>query len=126
MAAITPITTVRNGASSAVTPTNGAASQTIVYNRADEYFVIRVTSTDAATATITVKGNGYGGGGTDLAFTVAQNETKYIGALESMKYKSPTTGEVTITITNANGTAFSGTVTNVKFEVIGLPKALTN
>jgi hypothetical protein len=123
---MTKVTTIRNGASDAVTPNNGAASQTILYDRADEAFVIRVTSTDAATATVTIKANGTGGGGVDTSFTVAQNQTKYIGALESMKYKSGSTGRVTMTITNANGTAYSGTVTNVKFEVIGLPKSGTN
>lgn len=127
MADVTKTSTVRNGASADATSNAGAASQTIVYDRADEKTIIRVSNADAATATINVVTNGYGGGdASNLSFTVAQNEVKYVGALESMYYKAPATGKVTVTVTDADGSAFSGTVTNVKFEVVDLPKSLVN
>jgi len=127
MADLTNVLTIKNGASADVTADAGAASQTIDYDRSDEKFVIRVANADAATATISIVTNGFGGGdNANTTFTVAQNEVKYIGALESMFYKAPSTQKVTLLVTDADFTAFSGTVTNVTFEVIELPKSLTN
>ena len=57
---------------------------------------------------------------------VAQNEVKYIGVLESMYYKAPSDGKVTIEVLDPDGTTFSGTVTNVNFEVIELPKGIND
>jgi len=126
MADFNKIVTLRNAASAAVTPTNGAATFEVVYDRSDENIVLRFTSTDATAALITVVADGTGGGGTDMTFQLTQNEIKYVGALESMRFKRASTGRVHFKITNVNGSAYSGTLTNIKVEVIGLPKTLTN
>jgi hypothetical protein len=127
MADLTKTSAIRNGASADATSNAGAASQTIVYDRSDENIVIRVANADAATATIVLQTDGYGGGdASNTTFTVAQNEVKYIGALESMYFKAPATGKVTVLIQDDDGTAFSGTVTNVTIEVVDLPKSLVN
>ena len=127
MADSTKTLTVRNGGSADVTADAGAASQTSVYDRSDENIVIRVENVDANTAGITVQTNGYGGEQADnLVIEVAQNEVKYIGVLESMYYKAPSDGKVTIQVLDPDGTAFSGTVTNVNFEVIELPKGIND
>jgi len=127
MADLTNVLTVRNGGSADVTADAGAASQTIVYERSDENIVIRVANADANTAGVTVQTNGFGGEQADnLVVSVAQNEVKYIGALESMYYKDPATQKVTIEVLDPDGTAFSGTESNVTFEVIELPKSLTD
>ena len=127
MAQLTKTSTVINGASAAATSNAGAASQEVLYDRSDENIIIRVTNADAATATIVVETDGFGGGSaTNLSFTVAQNQVKYIGLLESMYYKDPATQEVSLLVQDPAGAVFSGTVTNVKFEVVDLPKSLTN
>lgn len=112
------------GTETAITSNAGAASQTIVWNRSDGHVFIRATNSDAASATITFTATGFGGP-VAKTITLAQNETKGI-FLESFNVKDPATQKVTATITNANGTAYSGTVTNVKLEVIEAPKSLVD
>lgn len=128
MADLTNVISYRNGTPTAdVTADAGAASQTLDMDRSDEKFVIRVANADAATATISIVTNGFGGGdASNVTFTVAQNEVKYITGLESMYFKAPATGKATILVTDADLTAFSGTVTNVTFEVVELPKSLVD
>ena len=115
---------MKRGTETAITSNAGAASQTIVWNRNDDNVLIRATNSDAAAATITFTAAGFGGPKA-RTITLAQNETKGI-YLESFNVKDPATQKVTATITNANGTAYSGTVTNVKIEVIEAPKALVD
>ena len=115
---------MKRGAGTAITSNAGAASQTIVWNRSDDNIFIRLSNSDAATALVTFTGVGFGA---QLAKTVTlvQNDVKGI-YLESFNVKDPATQKVTATITNANGTAYSGTVTNIKIEVIEAPKALVD
>ena len=115
---------MKRGVETAITANNGAASQTIVWNRSDDNIMIRATNSDAATALLTFTGTGFGSGKAKT-ITLAQNATKGI-YLESFDVKDPATQKVTCTITNTNGTAYSGTVTNVKIEVIEAPKALVD
>lgn len=111
-----------NGA--AITSNNGAASQTIVCNRSDEKVLIRVSNADATTALIRFKGNGFGAGVQgDLDVQVAQNGISGF-VLESSRFKDPATQKITVQVLATNGGAFGGTVTNVKFEVIEMPKGL--
>lgn len=127
MAQLTKTSTVINGASADATSNAGAAAQEVLYDRSDENIIIRVANADIATATIVIETDGFGGGNaTNTSFTVAQNEVKYIGLLESMYYKDPATQEVSLLVQNPAGAVFSGTVTNVTFEVVELPKSLTN
>lgn len=127
MAQLTKTSTVINGASDDATINAGAAAQEILYDRSDENIIIRVTNSDAETATIVIETDGFGGGdAANTTFTVAQDEVKYIGLLESMYYKDPATQEVSLLVQSAAGAVFAGTVTNVKFEVVELPKSLTN
>lgn len=101
---------------------NGAASQTIVCNEDDEKVVIYVTNSDATTARVNInKGNGIRSILGDLKVDVAQNATKVIGPLDSMRFKNMTTGKITATVTGTNDAAFGGTITNVKIAVVQLP-----
>lgn len=108
----------------AITSNAGAASQTIVCDRGDEKVLIRMSNADAATALVTFTGAGFGGA-TAKTVTLAQNDVKGI-YLESFFVKSPSTQKITATITNANGTTYSGTVTNIKIEVIEAPKGIVD
>jgi hypothetical protein len=110
------------GTEVAITSNAGAASQTIVWNRSDRNIFIRATNVDAAAATITFTGAGFGAPAAKT-IVLAQNAVKGI-FLQSSNVKDPATQKVTATITNANGTEYSGTVTNVKIEVIESPKSL--
>ena len=103
-------------AGTAITSNAGAASQTIVWNRGDEKIFIRLENQDANTALVTFTGAGFG---QPVAVTVSLDEDDVKGVfLESMRVKDPSTQKVTATITDPDGTAFSGTVTNVTIEVI--------
>ena len=126
MAALTTNLTLRNDGK-LITTTPGAATQTILYDRSDEKFVIHVTNGDALDCRIKVLSLGNGDGDSpDLDVDIAASETFVIGALESMTYKDAATQSVTLEILDQDNSAFSGTVTNVVFTLIELPKALTN
>jgi hypothetical protein len=107
-----------------VTSNAGAASQTIVCNRGDEKVIIRMSNADAATALVTFVGNGFGAP-TAVEATLEQNDVKVI-QLESNRVKAPSTQKITATVTDADGTAYSGTVTNVAFEVLEAFKSLVD
>lgn len=123
MADVTKTTLSRN-AGAEITSNNGAASQTIVCNRSDEKVLVRVSNSDATSAMIRFKANGrMAGTQGDLDVTVAQN--KIFGVtLESSRFKDPATGKITVQVLGTDAGAFGGTVTNVKVEVIEMPKGL--
>lgn len=126
MADLTAIQQVRNGGVT-WTETNGAASQTMVYNRRDEAIMLLVRNTDAAECRIKVAANGFGGGDVaDLDVDIAAGAFAVVGPLESMYYKAPATNKVTFEILDQDNTAFSGTVTNVKVTQVNAPKSLTD
>lgn len=117
MADMTKLNAVKNG-SKEVTLTNGGASQTIAISK-DESFILYVRNTDAAPATITVAaGNGIASVMGAASVAVAQNKEFILGPFESARFGNA--GKLTVTITNADGTEFSGTVTNVKLAPIQL------
>jgi len=107
-----------------VTSNAGAASQTIVCDRGDEKVFIRMSNADEATALVTFAGNGFGAP-VDVEVTLEENDVKVI-QLESNRVKAPSTQKITATVTDADGTEYSGTVTNVAFEVIEAFKSLTD
>ncbi len=113
MADLTPIQKVRNNGV-VWTETNGAASQTMVYNRSDENIELLVRNTDAAPCRIKVSASGFGGSGTDLDVDIAAGAFAIVGPLESNRFKDPATQKVTFQVLDQDNTAFSGTVTNVK------------
>lgn len=123
MADVTKSTMTRNNGAT-ITTNNGAASQTVVCNRGDEKVLIRVSNSDATTALIRIKANGFGAGKQgDLDVQVAQNAVKGF-VLESSRFKEPSTQKLTIEVLGVGGGAFAGTVANVKIEVIEMPKGL--
>jgi len=98
---------------------NGAASQTFEYDVKDEKLVVLIRNDDANEATVTLTAgdfiqSGYG----DIEVAVAQNEYAVIEA-ESGVVKDED-GEVTVTVTDADGSEFTGTVADVKIAVIEL------
>jgi hypothetical protein len=118
MADITNIETALNDATE-LTFSDGAASQTFEFSVPDEKLFVVVRNDDANEATITITAgdflqNGYG----DLEQAVANGEY-FIFQLESGICKDED-GEVTVTMTDADGSAFSGTVTDVKIAVVEL------
>lgn len=126
MADLTAIQLVRNNGAD-WTETNGAASQTLVYDRRDEAITLLVRNTDAAACRIKVSTNGFGGGdASDLDVDIAAGEFAIVGPLESMFYKDPATQKVTVQVLDQDDTAFSGTVTNVKLTQVNAPKGLVD
>jgi len=115
-----------------VTANDGAASQTVVYDRGDEDIHVIINNGDAADAAIIVRANGFGAGGDAndyLTVVTAGAEVAFVG--ESNKYKDPDTQAVTIEILESSSTitssvTFSGTVSLVKVKVIESPKGVTN
>jgi hypothetical protein len=119
MADLTKTSLVRDE-SKEVTLNNGAASTTIDFNGQDEKMVLYVTNADVAAATITVKaGDGLRSDIGDYAVAVAQNKAFALGPFDSMRFKG--SGKLTVTVTNADGSEYSGTVTNVKIAILQLP-----
>jgi hypothetical protein len=104
-----------------ITMNNAAASVTVDFSKPDEKLLLLVTNADAASATVTIKaGDGARSVIGDKAVAVAQNKTFVIGPFESSRFKG-STGKITATVTNADGTEYSGTITNVKIGVVTLP-----
>lgn len=97
---------------------NGAASGTIDCTGLENIGLI-VRNSDASAATITIKASSDRGalrrGLGDLTVALAQNEQAII-MLETARFKDMDDNDIDFTITDADGTAFSGTVTNVKLQ----------
>jgi len=110
------ITDLVRGTESAnlATEINSAAENKIECDFECERLVIKVINTNAQTATITVKKSDFGSNKErgNLAFTVAQNEVKYISNLEAARYIQ-SDGDLHIDA-DRNG----GTQTNIKFRVL--------
>lgn len=103
---------------------NGAASQTVVYDAGYDRILVEIENTDALSVTATfVAGNGMAASKGDLSQAIATTETFMFSELESDRFKDAD-GKVTLNLTDADGSAFSGTITNVKVRVFYLPKAL--
>lgn len=126
MADVTKIQSKRN-VGVAWTKASGAASQTIVYDRSDENIVLLFENGDALDCSVNVIANGNMSGDLgDLEIEIAAGEFAVLGAAESARFVAPSTGKVTLTITDQDQTAFSGTVTNVKVTALALPKSLVD
>jgi len=98
---------------------NGAASQTFEYDVADEKLVVLIRNDDANEATVTVTAGDFEQNGLgDVEVAVAQNEYAVI-QVESGAVKDED-GEVTVTVTDADGSEFTGTEADVKIAVIEL------
>ena len=113
------ITNVELGINAAteLTFSAGAASQTFEYAVADEKLLIVVRNDDVNTATVTLTAgdflqNGYG----DVVQAIATTEY-FIFEVESGIIKD-SNGEVTVTVTDAGGTVFTGSEADVKIAVI--------
>ena len=99
---------------------NGAASQTFEYDMKDEKLVVLIRNDDANEATVTLTAgdfiqSGYG----DIAVAVTDTNPLAVVELESGVVKDAD-GEVTVTVTDADGSEFTGTEANVKIAVIEL------
>ena len=106
---------------------DGAASQTFDFNVADEKLVILVKNEDtsggddaAEPATVTFEAGdflqeGYG----DIEVEVTDDNPLAVVQVESGIVKDED-GEVTVTVTDDDGTSYSGTEANVKIAVVEL------
>jgi len=104
-----------------ITEEAGAASQTIPMSGYPDDIFLSVRNTDAATATInfvaaTQRGAWMGVQG-NISQDVAQNEEFLIGPMDGARFKDGSE-DITVTITDDDGTAYSGTVTNVLLAAI--------
>lgn len=109
----------------AVTPVDGAASQTVVFDRSDSKIVIHILNGDAAPCRVKfLAGDGMSATLGDLDVDIAASEEAAVGILESARFKED--GKVTFEILDQDDTAFSGTVANVKVRVFELPKGLVD
>jgi len=105
----------------------GAASQTFEFGVPDEKLIVLVKNEDtsgtdsaAEPATVTFEAgdfiqSGYG----DIAVAVTDTNPLAVVELESGVVKDAD-GEVTVTVTDADGSEFTGTEANVKIAVIEL------
>ncbi len=106
-----------SGAGAEITPNAGVASNKFKVAK-DTDIILYVLNTDAAAATIKVKaGVGQRSSLGDLSFAVAQNKIFAVNLSDTARFKDAS-GDITITITNANGSEYSGTVGNVKVTII--------
>lgn len=119
MADVAKVALVVN-AGTAVTTVDGAASQTIVFDK-DAKIILRVSNAGATTARLkfAVSDVGLSKGQGVLNVDVAQNAIKYV-MLESARFKA-FTGKVTFQILDTDDSSFGGTVADVDLEVIQLP-----
>jgi len=98
MADITVNKATRDGLTQCTLAT-GAASQTFVYDTADEKTAVVITNSGSADAVVTVKaGNGLRCAIGDLEVSVPAGTTGLVGPLDSMRFKDLSTGKVTIKI----------------------------
>jgi len=104
-----------------ITEENGAASQTIPMTGYPDNVFLSVRNTDEAAATITISAPSNRGAWQsdlgDLTQAVAENEEFVIGPLDGARFKDGSE-DITVTITDADGTEYSGTVTNVKLAAV--------
>lgn len=104
-----------------ITEEAGAASQTIPMSGYPDNVFLSVRNTDAAAATITFSAPSNRGAWQsdlgDLSQAVAQNEEFIIGPVDGARFKNADE-DITVAITDADGTTYSGTVTNVKLAAI--------
>lgn len=122
MADLTNIAMARNTAVE-ITETAGAASQTIALNDYPDDIFLYIRNTDAAAATINVTvpaspgRNAWMSDLGNVSQAVSQNEVFVFGPFDGARFKD--SGEdITVTITDADGTSYSGTVTNVKIAAV--------
>lgn len=122
MADLTNVVMARNTAKE-ITEENGAASQTIALNNYPDDIFLYIRNTDANSATITVTApaspgrNAWQSDLGNVSQAVAQNEIFVFGPFDGARFKDA--GEdITVTITDADGSAFSGTITNVKVAAV--------
>lgn len=126
MADVTKIQSKRNEGV-AWTKASGAASQTVVYDRSDENIVLLFENGGGADCSVNIIGNGnMAGDQGDLEIEIADGEFAVLGAAESARFVAPSTNKLTFTITDQDGTAYSGTVGSVKVTALALPKALVD
>ena len=125
MAALTVTQAVRNTATE-VTINNGAASFEIDWNFKDEDLVLFITQGDAAVdADLNIATNGFGGAdASDFSYELTHGKSYVLTGLESMYLKKPSDGKLYCTLTDTDGTPYSGTVTAIKVSVLRLPKGL--
>lgn len=120
MADLTNIALTKNGFKE-LTFANGAADQDLAPTKRDSQYILLVRNDDANAATVTIKeGTAFGAQG-DVSQAVAQNKYFTFGPFDSALFKKLADGKINIDITDADGTAFSGTITDVKVLVMELP-----
>ena len=112
-------------AGAAVTEVAGAATQEIDFSdRKDNKFVILIENGDALPCRVTFKaGNSAYAKLGDMNVDIAAGEKAAVGYLESARFKNAD-GQIDVEVLDQDDTAFSGTVGNVLFTVLELPKAL--
>jgi hypothetical protein len=119
MATLTNVEALLNGGVD-VGYEDGSATQTFEYGVADEKLVVLINNTDAVNDALTtfVAGdfvqNGYG----DQAISVPAGAT-VLCEVESGIVKDAN-GEVTLELTDPDGTAFTGAVADIKVAVVEL------
>jgi hypothetical protein len=120
MASLTANEAVRSG-SADLTFEAGAASQEIDLEAPDRKYVLIVRNDDAVTAMIAIEAGSYSGAALgDLEKTVAQNGYAILGPVEGWRFKD-SSAQLSVLITDDDGTVFSGTVSNVKLCLVQLP-----
>lgn len=126
MADVTKIQSLRNK-EIAWTKTAGAASQTVVYDRSDENIVLLFENGGGADCSVNLIANGNMAGDVgDYEVEISDGEFAIVGAVESARFVAPSTNKLTFTITDQDGTAYSGTVGSVKVTALALPKSLVD
>ena len=104
-----------------ITEEAGAASQTIPMSGYPDNIFLSVRNIDAAEATITLVAPSNRGAWQsvlgDLTQVVAQNEEFIIGPVDGARFKDANE-DITVTITDADGDSYSGTVGNVKLAAV--------
>lgn len=115
-------TLLTRDSSTTLTFVNGAADQNIVMDCADDKMILLVQNTDSTTARVRVKaGDGISSALGDIYVDVEQNTYKILGPFSGMRFKDIDTGKINVVITGTSGSAFGGTITNVKIRPIVLP-----
>ena len=120
MADLTNIEAVRNGSEDLVWSA-GAASQTVILSSPDEKFILLAKNTDALLARIKIAAGAFSGAVLGPIYKdLAQDAEGIFGPLEGIRFKD-SNGKLTVEITNADYSPFSGTISNVKLAAIEMP-----